>query len=147
MMMMKQMQNRSGQSGFTLIELLIVVAIIGILAAIAVPSYQSYVAKAQVSEAFSLIDGVKTPIQMAIGADGDAGCVMPSGSNSQGKYGALTVTAGGTAAACPVVYTFTSGKNLGGTVTYTYNSAPAAGVQAWACTTTNATDGTVISCP
>lgn len=50
------------QKGFTLIELMIVVAIIGILAAIALPAYQDYTARAQATEALSLLGGLKTPI-------------------------------------------------------------------------------------
>jgi type IV pilus assembly protein PilA len=50
------------QKGFTLIELMIVVAIIGILAAIAIPAYQDYTARAQASEAVTLLGGLKTPI-------------------------------------------------------------------------------------
>ncbi|WP_172798988.1 pilin, partial [Moraxella nonliquefaciens] len=34
----------------------------GILAAIALPAYQDYIARAQVSEAFTLADGLKTSI-------------------------------------------------------------------------------------
>ena len=47
------------QKGFTLIELMIVIAIIGILAVIALPAYQDYTARAQVSEAISLMEGQK----------------------------------------------------------------------------------------
>jgi type IV pilus assembly protein PilA len=53
---------KSIQKGFTLIELMIVVAIIGILAAVAIPAYGDYTARAQASEAFVLLDGLKTPL-------------------------------------------------------------------------------------
>ena len=56
---------KSIQKGFTLIELMIVVAIIGILAAVAIPAYGDYTARAQASEAFVLMDGLKTPLTEA----------------------------------------------------------------------------------
>ena len=57
------------QTGFTLIELMIVVAIIGILAAVAIPAYSDYTAKAQASEAFIMLDGVKSAISSEISQD------------------------------------------------------------------------------
>lgn len=58
------------QHGFTLIELIIVTAIIGILAAIAVPSYQTYVARAQFTEVFSLLSAYKNDMQDVYGSQG-----------------------------------------------------------------------------
>jgi type IV pilus assembly protein PilA len=81
------------QNGFTLIELMIVVAIIGILAAVAIPAYGDYTARAQTAEAFTLIDGFKTPLtelwtssaNFAIGGTGVTGI-------TSGKYVATVAT-------------------------------------------------------
>ena len=83
------------QKGFTLIELMIVVAIIGILAAVAIPAYGDYTARAQAAEAFTLMDGVKTPLtelytttgQFAFDATGVSGIpAIVSGKYVQGIY-------------------------------------------------------------
>lgn len=44
-------RNTSLEQGFTLIELMIVVVIVAIFAAIAIPSYQTYIRRAQASQA------------------------------------------------------------------------------------------------
>lgn len=49
--------------GFTLVEMMIVVAIIAALVSLAVPQYQSYVARAQFSEALTLFSGVRTAVE------------------------------------------------------------------------------------
>jgi type IV pilus assembly protein PilA len=88
------------QKGFTLIELMIVVAIIGILAAVAIPAYNDYIARAQVSEAVSLMSGGKTPMAEYYADKGqwpsEASDVM---GNTSGKYtSTITITAGATQA-------------------------------------------------
>lgn len=50
-------------SGFTLVELMIVVAIIGILASIAYPSYQNYVRRGQVQEAFGALSDYRVKME------------------------------------------------------------------------------------
>ena len=82
---------RRPQAGFTLIELMIVVAIIGILAAIALPAYQDYVARSQVTEAFTLIDGQKSVVGEACYFNG--GCTNSNASTAAtvGKYARLDV--------------------------------------------------------
>src|SRR3954469_7855373 len=75
------------EKGLTLIELMIVVAIVGILAAVAIPAYQDYIARAQVSEAVSLMGSGKTPLTEYFTDKGQfpsaAGSVM---GNVSGKY-------------------------------------------------------------
>jgi type IV pilus assembly protein PilA len=96
------------QKGFTLIELMIVVAIIGILAAVAIPAYGDYTARAQAAEAFTLMDGLKTPMTEAYLAD--ATWILPTTAVTAGKYVAgIAANKVGTTAA-NLVATFTATK-------------------------------------
>ena len=116
--------------GFTLIELMIVVAIIAILAAIAISQYQDYVAKAQVTEAFTIADGLRTSVvetftQTAICPQNQQ-YGIPALTSIAGKYVAQT-EAGGTPSpngGCTLVMTFkpagsVSGPIAGQTITFT----------------------------
>ena len=136
---------RQLQKGFTLIELMIVVAIIGILAAVAIPAYQDYIAKAQATEAFSLLDGLKTPIAEAFSQDPATACVSPLGSVTGGKYLA-SMSFTGTATTCSIVALYqatgTSAKVATKTVTMLYDSA--AGT--WVCSSTLAAEIKPKSC-
>jgi type IV pilus assembly protein PilA len=86
------------QKGFTLIELMIVVAIIGILAAVAIPAYGDYTARAQAAEAFTLMDGVKTPLTELYTSSGAFAIGGASGISAitAGKYVTSLVATNGT---------------------------------------------------
>ena len=132
------------QQGFTLIELMIVVAIIGILAAVAIPAYQDYTAKAQASEALTLLGGLKTPVSESVSQIGmTAGCTTANltalGAVTTGKSVlSIIATPSGAAPAeiCTLLATykgagFVNSKLIDKTVTFTYTSADGK----WACTT------------
>ena len=124
------------QKGFTLIELMIVVAIIGILAAVAIPAYQDYTAKAQSSEAFVLLSGLKHPVAEAMSQDLLTGCALPNAAISSGKYVQQIVVGPIAGTVCPMVATYNlAGVNIkiaGTTVTLSFDVNN--GV--WACSTT-----------
>lgn len=54
--------NKQQTKGFTLVELMIVIAIISILAAVALASYQTYIIKAQMTEAMELLGGIRMTV-------------------------------------------------------------------------------------
>jgi type IV pilus assembly protein PilA len=105
------------QQGFTLIELMIVVAIIGILAAVAIPAYQDYTAKAQASEAYTLLAGFKTPVvELASSAGVATACdasQYPTATSTGKSVASITLAAGtGGTTTCLLTATFrTAGVN------------------------------------
>ena len=141
----------NAQKGFTLIELMIVVAIIGILAAIAIPAYQDYITRSQVSEAVTLLGGLKAPLA-EYGADKNAwptklvapGATPTTGQMNAtltGKYSAITDTVSGTYPAGIITATMSSGKASTGTLSLT----TADGGSAWACGVTTVGSATGVA--
>ncbi|MHB1233773.1 MAG: pilin [Burkholderiales bacterium] len=127
------------QQGFTLIELMIVVAIIGILAAIAIPAYQDYIARAQMSEAMNLADGLKTAVAEQYAQDGacpasGAGGI-PAATTVTGNY-VLSVTVAGAAPACTITAKMKAAGVSTGIVSKSLilTMGNAGGSVTWACT-------------
>ena len=136
------MNNNQQETGFTLIELMIVTAIIGILAAIAIPGYQTYITKAQISEAVTLSGGLKVHIAEYLAFDGSlsnadsgAGTIPAAAPNGAGLYvdalevidGAIVATFKATDVAAAI-----QGKTLRWNPTLTGSEL------SWACTSSGA---------
>ncbi len=122
--------------GFTIIELTITIAIIGILAALALPSYNNYLEKSKIAEAFNMIK----PFEVGIiecsqdrGGESTIGCsagVRNIPLLQQGSYGMVSDVTNGI-----IVYTFDSraGANVsGGIITFTPEII-AKGSYVWHC--------------
>jgi type IV pilus assembly protein PilA len=123
------------QKGFTLIELMIVVAIIGILAAVAIPAYGDYTARAQASEGFTLLDGLKTPVSEQIATSGDViGCAAPTTAVLSGKYAGTITFTNVAGVSCELSTTYSGGNSKinGATAKMTYTVA----TSAWTCSNT-----------
>lgn len=109
--------------GFTIIELMIALAIIGILAALALPSYNNYLEKSKIAEAFNMIK----PFEVGIiecsqdkGGESTIGCsagVRNVPLLQQGSYGAVSSVNNGI-----ITYVFDAraGASIsGGVITFT----------------------------
>jgi type IV pilus assembly protein PilE len=86
------------QRGLTLAEVLIAITILGILAGIALPTYQSYVQRSTLSEAFDALSSFRLRMDQAFhdnGNYGTAGCAVSVPSASQHFAFGCNLTNGG----------------------------------------------------
>jgi type IV pilus assembly protein PilA len=96
--------------GFTLIELMIAVAIIGLLASVALPAYNSYSARAKVSEAILALSACRSSVTEIYQAGGGAPSAGSWGceANNMSRY-VESITTDGNGAATATLRNIGSG--------------------------------------
>jgi type IV pilus assembly protein PilA len=128
-----QKARKAIRKGFTLIELMIVIGIIGILAVIAIPQYNSYIARAQATEALNLLGGAKLGISEFVASNGryplsTGGTAVAPNANEVSNVFA-SVAQNGTVPSSRYIANIVGAGGVGGiyTLTATFNAAGAAG--------------------
>ena len=137
----QRLRSKRPQAGFTLIEVMITVAIVAILGSIAVPSYQAYVRRGQLADAFKSLADMRVKMEQYYqdnkfyGPDlATASCATLPGYAAfpvSSKYFTVSCTAG---AAPSQTYTLTA-TGIGGLTTgydYTLNQAGTKGTAKFA---------------
>ncbi len=80
--------------GFTIVELMIVVGILGVIASIALPIYRDFISRGKVSEAVTLLGGLKTPMTEYYGNSGVWPMVATVSGKTRGNYVELLESGG-----------------------------------------------------
>jgi len=88
----------TNQHGVTLPEVMITVAIVGILAGIALPSYQGYIQRSTLSEAFDGLSAFRLRMDQAFNNNGNfgaVGCAVAAPNSNENFAFACDLTNGG----------------------------------------------------
>ena len=104
----------NSNKGFTLIQTVVTVAVVGVLAAIASVSYGKHLAKAQVSEAISMLEQHKVQSMVQLTKNG----TCDNSTSVRGKYGEISIS--GTVVSTSLNTTVQ--RKTGCMLTYTFNN-------------------------